>query len=1314
MRKKIDILMLVEVNVKLASIKNVMTIAATQPSVAIYVLNPNIKVKPIITHENFIMVKLLDYNIHLIAYYLRPYADYKQKEEYDLLCKQITTFKQEAIAMGDLNAHHAALGDLSDERGEHMYALIESAGWTIINDPNQTTYTHVQGLTSTNDWTFATPSIASLTEWSIDDEFDHYSDHRMCLCKVKTNVSTEYKSIVIKPAKFLKKIKEITSIDRLNEWHENITTAANYATEERSFTHHENFFDKKLRASKKRILEVNKRLKALKYAGNLSEIQRVKELIKELNKQHQADVKKARQDHYIKFLRETDDQNAFKRLLNPIKSRNRNNIDHLQHDGERIVDAAIIAKTILNSYAPVQQPQQENNMHLQSTAENQPTLTNLEIREVIFSFKPRKAPGIDRISSELIQEWYKIDPEYLNSLFKMWFDNEIFPTEFKTCLIVPIIKDGTKQTTVGNIRCLGMLNHLGKMYEKLICRRIMYSTTICKYLSTEQYAYLPGCSAEQAIRKLQDAREKNAAAAPVRHELMASLDIKAAFDSINHSAVLNSLIQANCPSNIFTILKDYFVDRKAKVLICDESYEKIMTKGIVQGSSLSAFLWAISMETIIKKIKQEASKIKDISFTLVVYADDINWVIASQKGFATCLQTMNRLFNATNLALTDVGLNLSIPKTQIMLTHKGQVNCKIKLNEEIIQLKNEIKILGVIFHKDSNFIDHVKRVTVKAKQKFIAFAGAFRIKDALDRRVKEKLIQSIIYPTVAYASDTWFNMRDEKICSQIKVLSRAMQIKSANAFKTVSHIAAMFLSKILPLQYWIKRKVDTVNALKKKKWNQNIIDKAVIASDLQPTYMHRKIEYKKIMYTYQVNDLIEETRIFTDGSKTISESSAKVGCAIAINKKQSNEWLVKKFKLNEEATNNQAELMALDEAIKWAEQNITSPVAILSDSQAMLNAITSISPNFQSSKKTQENLTRALLRNPNINLYWVKAHAGIEGNEKADEAAKQASDDGIAVTSYVSQSYIRKMINKSITSKINNEIQQSPWGRTIKIFFNAIDDPMRRHATINSYTTRIYTGHLPSRQYLHERKKITSPLCSCNKVHNVQHILTDCHEHVQANIAAANKAKLALADLFGDWQQLRTNKLLHKYILLRAKSLITELIDASNSYATVQATQDQQAQANESENQSVCIDIDEDYERLMETIASERVKTVNANRKRRVYDDENNQVSPKRRADLENDPNEEPVHVGNDAQDQSSSHQIFLQEHDQFAHHESNSSNQQEQGPQFQLEHHQGLADVTIRICESSLVENTSRENEKRSVASSDDEQNSPKRVRLF
>ncbi|GBN01716.1 hypothetical protein AVEN_36012-1 [Araneus ventricosus] len=98
-------------------------------------------------------------------------------------------------------------------------------------------------------------------------------------------------------------------------------------------------------------------------------------------------------------------------------------------------------------------------------------------------------------------------------------------------------------------------------------------------------------------------------------------------------------------------------------------------------------------------------------------------------------------------------------------------------------------------------------------------------------------------------------------------------------------------------------------------------------------------------------------------------------------------------KLRDENTVFQAELLALKEAIQYATY-ITShqPVKILTNNKASIQARS----NTKTQNATARQVFETLLEHLQIELQWIKAHAGYLGNVTAvDQLAKEAAESDL-------------------------------------------------------------------------------------------------------------------------------------------------------------------------------------------------------------------------------------------------------------------------------------------------------------------------------
>jgi ribonuclease HI len=142
---------------------------------------------------------------------------------------------------------------------------------------------------------------------------------------------------------------------------------------------------------------------------------------------------------------------------------------------------------------------------------------------------------------------------------------------------------------------------------------------------------------------------------------------------------------------------------------------------------------------------------------------------------------------------------------------------------------------------------------------------------------------------------------------------------------------------------------------------------------------------------------------------------------------QNNELTYGQFKLHDDATVYQAELVALEMAAKrLIELETTGHIHIHTDSLSSLQTLKAdhlISRQAIRTKRALTDLARP--RSVKVKLYWVKAHVGITFNERADELAKGAIEQGIP--QYCEHS--RKTLRGKYTTNIRRR-WQTKWDST--------------------------------------------------------------------------------------------------------------------------------------------------------------------------------------------------------------------------------------------------------------------------------------------
>ena len=126
------------------------------------------------------------------------------------------------------------------------------------------------------------------------------------------------------------------------------------------------------------------------------------------------------------------------------------------------------------------------------------------------------------------------------------------------------------------------------------------------------------------------------------------------------------------------------------------------------------------------------------------------------------------------------------------------------------------------------------------------------------------------------------------------------------------------------------------------------------------------------------NNFPDHHHINTDGPK----QGMKIGCAAVF---QNQDQLKR---LPNESSIYSAEVIAIDRAMNIIANHKSFKFIIYSDSKSVLQALQSKYSSTPLITRLQDKMI-TLSKNNNIILTWISSHIGIQGNERADRAAKK-------------------------------------------------------------------------------------------------------------------------------------------------------------------------------------------------------------------------------------------------------------------------------------------------------------------------------------
>jgi ribonuclease HI len=228
--------------------------------------------------------------------------------------------------------------------------------------------------------------------------------------------------------------------------------------------------------------------------------------------------------------------------------------------------------------------------------------------------------------------------------------------------------------------------------------------------------------------------------------------------------------------------------------------------------------------------------------------------------------------------------------------------------------------------------------------------------------------------------------------------------------------------------------------------------------------------------------------IFTDGSK----DAGSVGCAAV----KGDALIVRK--LPPQSSIFTAELFAILDAITIASNDDAQSFAIFSDSKSALQALQIYNNNHPIVQQINRWLIRLHSRHKDIQLCWVPSHVGIAGNERADEAAKQAANSNPPLH----YSCIPHRDYYSLIKAKCRDAWQTSWLNTTQNKLREIKDTTlpwpsssQKARSTEILLCRLRLGHT---RYTHRHlmEGAHQPFCEdCLVPQTVKHILAECPSH---------------------------------------------------------------------------------------------------------------------------------------------------------------------------------------------------------------------------
>ena len=409
------------------------------------------------------------------------------------------------------------------------------------------------------------------------------------------------------------------------------------------------------------------------------------------------------------------------------------------------------------------------------TFSNFQQVTPNEIQMLINKSKS-KTCSLDKVPTKV----YKMFPEELalpiSYIVNHSLESATVPQCFKEALVTPVIKGfDLDPTQPCNYRPISNLPFLSKILEKAVYLRLEDHLTTNKLLPHTQSAYRKGHSAETALLRVNN--DILSALSLGKSTLLVTLDISAAFDTIEHQTLLKRYKEYfGISGTVLKWMTSYLADRRQTVQIGKEkSLPAVVECGFPQGSTLGGPKFNMAAAPVPHLINMHG--INDQCF-----ADDTNAYIAfdikDNSDTITAIEKIQECLADVKRWMLDNKLKLNASKTKVVLFSPRRLNSfnlpiPIVFGGKDLPVLKQIKSLGVIFDREMNMQKQVNATISSANSHLYRIS---KIRNKVSKNVAASLVNALVISRLDYCNSLICNLPKKLVYKMQKVQNSAAKL----------------------------------------------------------------------------------------------------------------------------------------------------------------------------------------------------------------------------------------------------------------------------------------------------------------------------------------------------------------------------------------------------------------------------------------------------------------------------------------------------------------------------------------------------------
>ena len=388
------------------------------------------------------------------------------------------------------------------------------------------------------------------------------------------------------------------------------------------------------------------------------------------------------------------------------------------------------------------------------------------LEKVVKDINVNKASSVSHISAGVLKDAFLALFPQLVYMYNKSFENGIFPDSWKVANVIPL-KKGGDPTDVSNLRPISLLPLPGKIAERLMHTHISNYVEQQGLLNTKQGGFRKGRSTISTVASLTD--DILEGLNDRKFTTASFIDLKKAFDTINHKILLQKLPHFGLNLNLITWITSYLSNRKQQCTVNGvTSKVRPIVCGVPQGSILGPLLFLMFINDVDTNI---------VHSKVLLYADD-TVIYACHKDESVAHLWMSEDLNVLCKWCQSNQLTINQKKTKIMLF--GTRNMMRRgtqpdtfINGFKLQYVTHFNYLGIKLDNSLTFELHACETIRMVAHKLYLLS---RIRKYINIQQAITIYRSMIVPYFDYGDIFLVNINLKSIDKMQKLQNRALRI----------------------------------------------------------------------------------------------------------------------------------------------------------------------------------------------------------------------------------------------------------------------------------------------------------------------------------------------------------------------------------------------------------------------------------------------------------------------------------------------------------------------------------------------------------